>query len=89
MHTNTAGVNTKWAELQGEASAFCFVWERKTKFRNNLQKWLNEKQENIKKKAKYECQCVVIADWFPPKSFLVPHEVIDLCCLHINGYFQT
>lgn len=51
MHTNTAGVNTKWAESQGEASTFCFVRERKTKFRNNLQKWLNKKQENIKKKS--------------------------------------
>lgn len=43
MHTNTAGVNRKWAELQGEGSAFRFVLERKAKFKNNLQKCVNEK----------------------------------------------
>lgn len=57
MHTNTAGVNRKWAKLQGEGSAFRFVLERKAKFKNNLQKWRERKGEE-RGKVKYKCQCV-------------------------------
>lgn len=56
MHTNTAGVNRKWAELQGQGSVFRFVQERKAKFKNKLQRCVNVKME--KGKVKYKCQCV-------------------------------
>lgn len=66
MHTNTAGVNRKWAELQGEGSALRFVLERKAKFKNNLQKCVKEKERkeersNINVSVWASCSWLVVS----------------------------
>lgn len=81
MHTNTAGVNRKWAEPQGEGSVSALFGKEKQSLRTTYKSvWIKRGLGQTETSA--SCSWLVV-------SFISPPWESWGSYLHISGYFQA